>query len=532
MEEKVGGMSAEESMGALAALTDTIANAHTHKSLAQRVAECLRKFLPLNRVELGWCEGDAADIEIVDCWLEVAEATRATRPLKGSSAEKALEEQRTLYLQGLGSPNPSTAGRVLSLEERVAVGLSAAALVVLPLIDTDGEKGFACFYLSTEKSLNLPEATNFFEALSRLLRMAQHHCRLIEKMASLSRQAFGEKRQLRSELEKLADPQRMVVAVSAAMRRVLEQADLVAGYDSTVLIRGESGTGKELLAQRIHQHSSRRKGPFVIVNCGALPEQLVESELFGHEKGAFTGAQSRHRGRFERANGGTLFLDEVGDLPLPAQVKLLRALQEGTFERVGSEQTLRVDARVMAATHRPLEEMVRRGSFREDLFYRLNVFPIAVPALRERKDDIPPLTHELLSRISRRLGCGPRRLTLQTVSKLQGHSWPGNVRELANALERAVILSRGEEIDSEEIILEGLEFSGQPRLSSAVLSASGDGPVDTLRQMTVKCIEQALLASRGRIYGSAGAAARLGLKPSTLQSKLKKMGISRKDFLR
>jgi sigma-54 specific flagellar transcriptional regulator A len=243
---------------------------------------------------------------------------------------------------------------------------------------------------------------------------------------------------------------RSLVGESAAVVQVKQLAERVAGTDATVLILGESGTGKEVLARNIHYASNRRKGPFVPVNCGAIPENLLESELFGHEKGSFTGAITSRRGRFELAEGGTLFLDEIGDMPLPMQVKLLRVLQERVFERVGANKSLKADVRIVAATHRDLELAITEGDFREDLYYRLNVFPIEMPPLRERAGDIPLLVRELVERASHQHG-GAIRLTAAAIRCLQSHAWPGNVRELANVLERLAILYPQEVVDAPQL---------------------------------------------------------------------------------
>lgn len=303
------------------------------------------------------------------------------------------------------------------------------------------------------------------------------------------------------------------------MRRVLESVDMVSRHDTTVLLRGESGTGKELLARRIHQLSRRVRQPFVAVNCGALPETLIESELFGHEKGAFTGASARYRGRFERANNGTIFLDEIGDLPPAVQVKLLRVLQEGEFERLGGEEPIRVNVRIVAATHRPLEAMMERGTFRTDLFYRINVFPIVVPPLRDRKEDIPILARALLAEASTRLGCRLRPIGARTLKRLLDCPWYGNVRELSNTLERALIMSKTRELELDE-------------LTNPVACPVSpiDESVETFEQGSRRIIERALEACRGRVYGKQGAAARLGIPPSTLQGKMRRLRISRRNL--
>jgi transcriptional regulator with GAF, ATPase, and Fis domain len=297
----------------------------------------------------------------------------------------------------------------------------------------------------------------------------------------------------------------------------------VAPVETTVLLTGETGTGKELIARALHQGSPRRDRPLVKVNCGAIPQGVVESELFGHEKGAFTGALQRRIGRFEVADKGTLFMDEVGELPLDTQVKLLRVLQEHEFERVGSHHTQRVDVRLVAATNRDLEQEVAGQRFRADLFYRLNVFPIRVPPLRERPSDIPLLVRHLLGQFQRKLAKPLKGVTVESMARLERYAWPGNIRELQNVLERACVLSPGPVVE----ILEELHPLGG---GDAVVPA---GPVArhdtivTLEESERMHIRQALAAAAGRIHGPDGAAALLGINPSTLRSRMKKLGITK-----
>ncbi len=305
---------------------------------------------------------------------------------------------------------------------------------------------------------------------------------------------------------------------SDAMRRIVAMARQVAETDAAVLITGETGTGKEVLAGAIHRWSRRSRQPFITINCAALPERLVESELFGHKKGAFTGADADRAGRFSIANGGTLFLDEIGDLPLGAQARLLRVLQEGTFEPLGSDRTVKVDVRIIAATNVRLEDAIAKGAFREDLFYRLNVFPVALPPLRERLEDIPVIARDFLESLRKRTGRGPWFLDEKTLERLREHSWPGNIRELINTLERAAILTPKGELDID------LPASGSRR-ATAGLEVNGDWP--TLETMEREYILKVLKKVNGKIYGPGGAAEILGLKPSTLQSRMAKLGIRR-----
>jgi formate hydrogenlyase transcriptional activator len=319
-----------------------------------------------------------------------------------------------------------------------------------------------------------------------------------------------------------------IVGSSEALRSVLSQVGKVAPSDSTVLILGETGTGKELIASAIHKRSRRSKRPFVRVNCAAIPPSLIASELFGHEKGAFTGALQRRLGRFESADGGTIFLDEIGDLPPETQVALLRVLQEREFERIGSSQLVSVDVRVIAATNRDLEAAVAAGTFRQDLFYRLNVFPIRMPALRERNDDIPLLVEYFVERYAKRAGKRFRHIKKKTLALFQAYDWPGNIRELQNVVERAVILCDDETFAVDETWLK--PRSEQPfrqALPRNGILAEAEKEFSGLEK---RVIEAALAECQGRVAGSRGAAAKLGVPPQTLDSKIASLGIDKRRF--
>ncbi len=312
-----------------------------------------------------------------------------------------------------------------------------------------------------------------------------------------------------------------IVGSSDALRKVLLQVAKVATVDSTVLILGETGTGKELIARAIHKRSNRATRAFIRVNCAAIPPALIASELFGHEKGAFTGALQRRLGRFESAHGGTIFLDEIGDLPLETQIALLRVLQEREFERVGSSQPIAVDVRVLAATNRDLKAAVAAGTFRQDLFYRLNVFPIQIPSLRERADDIPVLVEYLIERYAKKVGKKLRNIKKTTLEQFQAYDWPGNIRELQNVIERAVVLCDSETfaVDEPWLMRESPQRSG-PAAPFAT----------TLVEHEREIIEAALASSQGRISGPSGAAAKLGIPRQTLDSKIKNLGINKHRF--
>jgi len=310
-----------------------------------------------------------------------------------------------------------------------------------------------------------------------------------------------------------------IVGRSEALSRVLSEVAKVAPTDSTVLILGETGTGKELIARAIHEQSKRSSGAFIRVSCGAIPPSLIASELFGHEKGAFTGALQRRSGRFESAEGGTIFLDEVGELPPATQVALLRVLQEREFERVGGNRTYSVDVRVIAATNRDLSSAVSDGTFRRDLFYRLNVFPVRLPALRDRVEDIPALIEYLIPQYAKKAGKVIRSVAAETLTELQAYDWPGNIRELQNVVERAVILCEGDTVSIDPTWL--ARTDGGTKTAPLVADL-----VERERAM----IEDALRASAGAISGARGAAAKLGIPRQTLESKIKKLGINRHIF--
>jgi hydrogenase-4 transcriptional activator len=313
-----------------------------------------------------------------------------------------------------------------------------------------------------------------------------------------------------------------IIGSNTGLRNVMEMVHQVAPLNSTVLILGETGTGKELIANAIHFSSPRRNGPFITVNCGALPENLIDSELFGHERGAFTGAVAESRGRFERADGGTIFLDEIGELPPNAQVRLLRVLQNHEVERVGGKRPFPVDIRVIAATHRNLQSMVAEGRFREDLWYRLSGFPIMVPPVRQRKEDVPALTRHFVTARSRDLGIGmPPSIAPGALQRLMEYDWPGNVRELENLVERELILHRGGPLTFSTML------PGQEQKSLTLAAGSGSSlyPLN-LDEANAVHITEVLKLANGKIDGLGGAAEMLGINPSTLRSRLDKLGIS------
>jgi formate hydrogenlyase transcriptional activator len=344
--------------------------------------------------------------------------------------------------------------------------------------------------------------------------------RAFDEIRALKDQLYKENLALKEEIDRSSMFEE-IVGASPALQKVLSRVSKVAGTDSTVLVTGETGTGKELIARAVHKRSARAERTFVSVNCAAIPQSLLASELFGHEKGAFTGALQRRLGRFELAEGGTIFLDEIGELPNETQIALLRVLQEREFERVGGCQPIRADVRVIAATNRNLEAAMAVGTFRKDLFYRLNVFPIAVPPLRERKEDIPLLVEYFVDRYSSKAGKKIRSISRTTLDRLTTYSWPGNIRELQNVIERSVILC------------DGNNFS----IDDSWLSAEIDLAPNEMKPLTQKLIwqekaiiEATLAECKGRISGPSGAAAKLGIPPSTLESKIRSLKIDKRQF--
>ncbi len=318
-----------------------------------------------------------------------------------------------------------------------------------------------------------------------------------------------------------------VVGEGSGLRNVMEQVRQVAPLNNTVLLLGETGVGKEVIANAIHYGSTRSKGPFVKVNCGALADTLIDSELFGHEKGAFTGALTEKRGRFERANGGTLFLDEIGDLPPQAQVKLLRVLQTRELERVGGTKSILIDVRIIAATHRNLSQMIAEGRFREDLWFRINVFPIFLPPLRQRREDIPALTRQLMQAKCRELGLTEvPTIALGALERLMNYDWPGNVRELQNIIERELIRYKGGSLTFESLVPPPYTMKEQP---SSSVDRESLKPV-SLNEAMAQHIRKVIEFTKGRINGKGGAAELLRINPSTLRSRMVKLGLNRKDF--
>jgi transcriptional regulator with GAF, ATPase, and Fis domain len=381
-----------------------------------------------------------------------------------------------------------------------------------------------------------PQILNFIGVISQLVALTLVQSEASDALRQTNARLLEERNRL---LGSDSDILKNLLGESPAWREILDAVKLVAGTDSAVLLLGETGTGKEELARAIHRLSFRSEGPFVALNCSALPQSLAESELFGHEKGSFTGAHGLRKGRFELADGGTIFLDEIGDLPSEIQPKLLRALQEGSFERVGGEKAVSVNVRVIAATHVDLGQAVADGRFREDLFYRISVFPLRVPPLRERAEDVLLLAELFVSKLRDRPGFESLRFSAEGLRELLSRQWPGNVRELRNCVERAAILAQGGDIGSRELRFGDWACAGNPddlnddTISSCIADGDTAGNkkpaepklIQPLSVHLKEYLSLALQACGGKIYGVDGAAALLGIKPTTLQSKLRKLGL-------
>ena len=414
-----------------------------------------------------------------------------------------------------GQPRAFTAADLEAFPESAFIrarGIRSACVVPLATVHgVIGTLNLAAYADGVFSPEHFPLLTRVAGQIAIALRNAFSYERIQELNAQLSR----EKMYLEDEIR---DEQQFdeIIGRSRALARVLREIQTVAPTDSTVLITGETGSGQELVARAIHQFSARQERAFLKLNCAAIPTGLLESELFGHEKGAFTGAITSRIGRFELANHGTVFLDEVGEIPLDLQPKLLRVLQEREFERLGSSRTLRTDARLIAATNRDLSAMVADHTFRQDLYYRLNVFPIAVPALRERREDIPMLVRHFAQTFARRMKKPIEIIPTGTMEALTRYDWPGNIRELQNLIERAVILSKGHTLDV-------------PLGALAPRPASASSPefVESLEDADRRHIVAALERSKWVIAGPNGAAAMLGMKRSTLQFRMRKLGIVR-----
>jgi formate hydrogenlyase transcriptional activator len=454
------------------------------------------------------------------------------RWMRLSGGEMPAKPHGSLPLAGTGTEHVGRTGRAWICrdltqgtrfpEDSRLLAAGIRSYVRVPLKVRDRFVGSLAFSRGEPGPFSAHEV-DVFEALARPIAAAVANAQAFEEIARLTGQLQAENLALRQEIDERSMFEE-IIGSSPALRETLALVDKVAATDTTVLITGETGTGKELVARAIHRHSRRAQRALVAVNCAALPPSLIASELFGHEKGAFTGALQRRVGRFELAAGGSIFLDEVGELTPEVQASLLRVLQEGTFERVGGSQPISTDARVIAATNRDLSAAVAEGTFRNDLFYRLNVFPIAMPPLRQRREDIPILVEYFAARYAPRFGKRFQSIEKSSMERILAYSWPGNVRELQNVIERAAILSDGDVLRVDEPLI-GISSPPAPRAAGAPLP-------DNLREAERHQIEEALARSGGRVSGAKGAAALLGVPSTTLESRIKSLGIDKYRFRR
>jgi formate hydrogenlyase transcriptional activator len=499
----------QEHLRTLLDINNAIVTKLTRDELFTAISEVLARVIKFDRLALSLYDPESDVLRLVTYAgpyrREDYTPIGRVLDLNDSPAGRAFLNQQPVLRRDLESE------RQTSSEQR-AYGHGFRSLCALPLT-VRGRRIGAITVGSLVKNQYAEADAEFLMEIANQIAIAVDNMKSHEETEALKARFEAEAVYLQEEI-KTEHNFEEIIGQSAAVRQLLRNVEQVAPTEATVLIHGETGTGKELVARAVHDRSRRKDRPLVKVNCGSIPAGLVESELFGHEKGAFTGATQRRTGRFELANGGTIFLDEVTELPIDTQVKLLRVLQEGEFERVGSSQTIKVDVRAIAATNRDLKEVVKNGTFRSDLFYRLNVFPLAVPALRERKDDIPLLVNFFLSKFGKKLGKEMRGLSQKSMDSLLNYDWPGNVRELQNIVERAVVLANGSIVQVDESMMR----SGETMQESAV---------DTLENAERTHILRALNQTRWVVHGKKGAAEILGINPSTLRSRMEKLGIKR-----
>ena len=500
------------SPGVVEEAIETILSTVDMQEVLNRTGAILKRYFGETRVSIHRITPDNPGlIEIVFVYdpSSVHEGLGRRLPVSDSVCGEAIRQGHPVEIRGIDPRKPR-------FHEEAFLGpLGYRFLVSFPLVFERETLGTLDIALRSSRGLK-KSRWNDAEQLSRLIAIALHNSMMMEETRRLNRMLDKENVLLKSELKLVRGNDRYIIE-SPLMQEVMEKARLVAPTDMTVLIRGETGTGKEGLARLVHDLSARKDERFAVVNLAAIPETLIESELFGHEKGAFTGAGQRKIGQFETAAKGTLFLDEVGDAPLAVQAKLLRALQEREIQRLGSNERIPIDVRVVAATNRPLERMVEEGSFRSDLYYRLSMFPIQVPPLRERRPAIRALTVYFVERFATMMHVKPPVVPESAFLTLEAYDWPGNVRELENIVARALILGQGKSLVFLDLA-SPLASNRPPR------RGSGIAPFD---QAVREILREAVEAAHGRIYGPEGAAALLGLKPTTLQGKLKRFGVPR-----
>jgi formate hydrogenlyase transcriptional activator len=526
--------SAEQRLRILLEVNNSIITKLSQRELLLTVCAALKGVLPFNRSAITLYVPERDTLRIFAQNDEYAsEFFSVGRELdrRDSHAGWAFDHQRTLIRRNLEKESDSFTERLLAKQ-------GVRSICVAPLIVAG--KSIGTLNLASNRADEYSNGDGeLLQEVANQVALAVENMKAYEEIRALHAKLEKENVYLREEIRSEHNF-REIVGDSAPLREVLEKAERVAPLDSTVLIYGETGTGKELIARAIHDCSYRKNHSLVKLNCSAISAGLVESELFGHMRGAFTGAVERHIGRFELADGGTLFLDEVSELPLETQVKLLRVLQEGEFEPVGSTKTIQVNVRIIAATNRNLQESVAAGRFRSDLFYRLNVFPLELPPLRDRRSDIPELANFFLQRFANKFGRKIQAPAKETMDLLMNYSWPGNIRELQNIIERAVVLATGPVLSVDPAFLPRTPPVGVPRQTSPVAPPAADPLVaenagrsaetsfPSLEHMERNHILAALKRSAGVIDGPRGAARILNLHPNTLRSRMSKLGVNRR----
>lgn len=494
----------------------------------RKCGEYIKRFIPLDGIGISVFDPINQGLRIFAVHGETPDDGRRELLIHLSAEEIAAIKGRVHQLDNdrpmvLVNPHLDTPIASIVAEK---TGVNVTAHMTLPLI-VEGEHLGAVIAFSSkdEKNIFNREHADLLALLHDPFAIALSNALRYRQLARLQEKLRDENRFLYSELNVASGDE--IVGQNLGLKRVMDMVNEVARLDSSVLLLGETGVGKEVIANAIHRLSSRSRGPLVKVNCGAIPESLIDSELFGHERGAFTGALSKKIGRFERADGGTIFLDEAAELPQAAQIRLLRVIQAKEIERVGGSEPVPVNVRIISATHRDLPTMVRDGRFREDLWFRLNVFPITIPPLRERKTDIPALVFHFIHRKAREMNLAYTPAPAPgAMERLQQRRWPGNVRELENAVERELIHSQAKGLN------QPLTFSDPPqateigsRESTPPLTRTGDGRVSPLDEVISNHITEVMKFTKGKIQGPDGAAALLGLHPSTLRSRMRRMGL-------
>jgi len=494
----------------------------------KRCFEYIRAFIPANGMTLHILDPDLNLLKFVAS-VGLNRVNEQVLPLPEKGRDKRASDLQPAFLSDEGKVLILHPDREPGLPEILKqLGLNADISLMNLILQLEGNQiGTLALYADGVNQYT-GEHARLLQLLHGPIAIAMSKALEHQETIRLKDMLADDNRYLYNELRSVSGDE--IIGSDFGLKTVMEMVRQVAPLDSPVLLLGETGTGKEVIANAIHYSSPRRDGPFIKVNCGAIPETLLDSELFGHEKGAFTGAIIQKRGRFERADRGTIFLDEIGELPAQAQVRLLRVLQTKEIERVGGTSPIVVDIRIISATHRDLGEMIASGGFREDLWFRLNVFPITIPPLRQRRGDIPALLHHLIERKSKELKLAERPVLAPGVlDRFMAYDWPGNVRELENLIERALIRSRGGVLSFETL------FETQVPVSHEVIRGEGqDRTLLSFDEMTVHHIRQALQMAGGKINGPGGAAQLLGLHPNTLRTKMSKLGIpyGRRSWLR